>query len=279
MPAALLDGLAKRISQQETELKALRRELETRRTQLADLTQRREGLLTQLQRIDAEIATVASGSVATVATPPAGGSKAKPRRAKVARKAKRSPSQQATARGADKLSLPNLILSIFKAASEPLTIRELVRQVKRRGFVSTSRHFDKMVESRTYELRLKGLVTRPEGQKGFVLAGGSKLAPAASRPVNQRTPAAPQNGKPLAKLVKPRRSAKRGKAAPLQDVITSILTKNREPIGARELARQALAAGYKTKSKNFTDVIWVALGKMGTVENVQGKGWRLKRAK
>ena len=37
-----------------------------------------------------------------------------------------------------------------------------------------------------------------------------------------------------------------------------------------------LANGYKTKSKDFIDVVWAALGQMEGVENTKGKGWRLK---
>ena len=30
-------------------------------------------------------------------------------------------------------------------------------------------------------------------------------------------------------------------------------------------------------SKDFTDVVWTALGQMKNVENVKGQGWRLKK--
>src|SRR5437899_7337777 len=62
MATALLEDLAQRISQQETELEALRRELETRRRQLANLTERKQVLLSQLRQIDEEIGTLAGGS-------------------------------------------------------------------------------------------------------------------------------------------------------------------------------------------------------------------------
>src|SRR5438445_13325581 len=62
MATALLEDLAQRISQQESELQALRRELETRRRQLATLTQRKQELLSQLRQIDEEIGTLAGGS-------------------------------------------------------------------------------------------------------------------------------------------------------------------------------------------------------------------------
>jgi len=39
-----------------------------------------------------------------------------------------------------------------------------------------------------------------------------------------------------------------------------------------------LATGYQTKSKDFTGVVWTALGQMNNVENVKGQGWRLKKS-
>src|SRR5260370_27836011 len=68
MATMLLDDLAQRLSQQEVQLQALRRELEMRKQQLADLTQRKEHLLTQLQQIDAQIASVATGTQPVVSS-------------------------------------------------------------------------------------------------------------------------------------------------------------------------------------------------------------------
>src|SRR5207237_2982891 len=79
MTTVLLDDLAQRISQQEAQLQALRRELETRQQQLAQLSQRKEQLLTQLQQVDAEIAGIAGGVPATKS------SRAKPGATKPAR--------------------------------------------------------------------------------------------------------------------------------------------------------------------------------------------------
>ena len=62
-------------------------------------------------------------------------------------------------------------------------------------------------------------------------------------------------------------------------VVTKILAESPEPIPAGQLAEKVLASGYQTKSKNFTDVIWVGVGKMDNVENVPGKGYRLKKGK
>jgi hypothetical protein len=62
----------------------------------------------------------------------------------------------------------------------------------------------------------------------------------------------------------------------LRSLLNELLKKSRRPMAAKELAEQVLASGYKTKSTNFLDVIWTGLGQMDNVENVPGKGWRLK---
>ena len=64
---------------------------------------------------------------------------------------------------------------------------------------------------------------------------------------------------------------------PLRILLANLLAKSRRPLAARELAEQVLASGYRTKSKNFVDVMWVALGNMENVQNVPGKGYILKR--
>jgi hypothetical protein len=68
-------------------------------------------------------------------------------------------------------------------------------------------------------------------------------------------------------------------ALTLPAVVTKILAGSSEPISGRELAEKVLASGYQTKSKNFLNVIWVGVGKMDNVENVPGKGYRLKKGK
>jgi hypothetical protein len=38
-----------------------------------------------------------------------------------------------------------------------------------------------------------------------------------------------------------------------------------------------LATGYESQSKDFTNLIWVTLGRMDNVENTKGQGYRLKK--
>src|SRR4029077_4378473 len=80
MATVLLDDLAQRINQQEAQIQALRRELETRQRQFSGLTQRKQQLLAQLQQIDTQIAAVATGTQPVRPSPPRSVS-AKPDRA------------------------------------------------------------------------------------------------------------------------------------------------------------------------------------------------------
>ena len=59
-------------------------------------------------------------------------------------------------------------------------------------------------------------------------------------------------------------------------MLTDILSKSRKPLSAQELADQARATGYESKSKDFRNVVWTTLGKMD-VERVPDKGFRLKK--
>jgi len=68
-------------------------------------------------------------------------------------------------------------------------------------------------------------------------------------------------------------------ALPLTAVIAKILAESSEPIPGRELAARVLATGYQTQSKDFTNVIWVAVSKLDNVENIAGQGYRLKKRK
>jgi hypothetical protein len=62
-------------------------------------------------------------------------------------------------------------------------------------------------------------------------------------------------------------------------IITKILAKSSHPVPVRTLAEEVLARGYRTQSKDFTHLIWTAAGRMANVENVPGKGYRLRKSK
>ena len=76
------------------------------------------------------------------------------------------------------------------------------------------------------------------------------------------------------RLAQLQRSATR---SPDRVVLLDLLNKSKRPLLARELADLALAEGYPTKSKDFTTVVWVMLGKMENVENIPNQGYRLKK--
>jgi hypothetical protein len=273
MATALLDDLTQRISQQQSALQALRHELQTRRQQLADLNQRKKGLVSQLREIDEEIATLAGG------TKPAKGKTRRPQTGTHKANGARTPSRLVvvsqtapsapSARLNGKQSLPSLLLAILGEMRRPMTVRELAKEAKRRGFRSKSKIFQKSVESRCYDLKKRGLVQHPSGQPGFVLTSSATQTnlPVAS------------NSKRATSAAKPTRSSTAGRTAnqlPLNQVLVNILAKSRQPLPAKELARRVLESGYQTKSKQFLDVIWVSLGKLKNVENVPGVGWRHK---
>jgi hypothetical protein len=260
--AVPLQDLAQRISQQQAELERLRREYEARQTQLSRLSRRKEELQAQLQRVEAEIQGIGRGSA------PPKSATSKPAAAKPGGKP------------AAGVSLPQLLVRIVGQAGRPITAKELAQEALRQKYTTTSRDFPALVENRVGELVKKGLLRRAPAQGG-VLPGqprsAAKAAPAKAHGGPQRKgpkPAAPPKSAPTAAP-----GGAGGEQPPLTAVVMKLLSKSQRPIPARELAEQVLATGYKTASKNFTHVIWVALAKMKDVKNVPGEGYRLKTAK
>jgi uncharacterized protein YhaN len=278
MAPLILDELAQRISQQEAQLQALRRELETRQQQLADLAQRKETLQRQLREIDAESAAITAGnkpsqgrqSQATQAKPePATVVGTQTRKgAPATGKRQAAPVKVVGAKtkpGApgDQPKLPHLLVTILREVGRPLTPRQLAEEAKRRGFQSSSGNFRRLVETRAYDLVRKGVMKRASGQPGFVLA---QL----------------QNGKVkkvAAGAGKPAPKAKSGKQVPLRVLLEQILKKSTRPLTGAEVAVLAEEAGYQSSSKSFVDVIWATLSAMKNVVHVPNQGYRLKRSK
>jgi hypothetical protein len=283
MATALLEDLAQRISRQESELQALRRELETRRRQLTNLTQRKQELLSQLRQIDEEIGTLAGGSKpgklrsarSQNGTPPANGTKVPVRQVVIPRRA--SSPKAVRAQTKQTPSLPNLLLAILTEAARPMTVSELAKEAKRRGFRTKSKNFAKNVESRAYDLQKRGLIRHPEGRPGYELNGGARPTPA--RRAKQSKATGAEHGSASARSVQLSFAKFGGNRLPLHEVVTNILGKSQSPLPAGEVAKRVLASGYRTKSKDFRDVMWVTLGKLKNVENVPGIGWRLKRGR
>jgi hypothetical protein len=194
-----LQDLSRRLSQQESELQALRRELERRQQQLGDLTRRKERLQAQLQQIDAQIATLVSGTppartapgarkAQTTARTQARPTKGTSNQTKAATVAKKTPTKAASLRSAtaEQISLPKLILAIVREASGPLAVRQLAAEALRRGFSTSSANFGKMIRNRVKELMERGMLRRI-GDQGYVLrkpASGQKTN--GQRPSDQR---------------------------------------------------------------------------------------------
>ena len=267
-----LDQVAQRIAQQEAELEALRREYAARKNQLGELTRRQQTLQAQLNQVESQIQALTLGSAPAATAPAKPSPEAKPR--KVVTYA----------------TLPDLILPLLRdAQGEPLTTRQLTDAVMRLGFSTTSRNPYGVVKSRANELVKKGILRRAPTGAGYLLAQ-TRSEPVASVRTSPSTQAKPMVARKVLPT-KPQRSAGTASSpkasltgAPkeqssLRDVLLQVLRTSKRSMSARELGQQVLARGYRTGSKDFTHVVWVALGKMKEVERAPQGGYRLKNSK
>ena len=271
MPTLSLDAIQQRIAQRDAELHRLRRELEARQSRLQSLTQRKQELQAKLQQIEAEMAAVAAGAKRPHAGSP------KP--------ATNKPTSKPSVAGKPtQLSLASLLVSVIREAGRPLTAKQLVGEAKRRGFKSSSADFTKVVETRLWGLKDRGLIQRASDQPGYT------LAPSANGPVPKsaglkapvktaKSAGAAKSKASVASAAKPASGGEAASRLPLHALLTQILQKSSRPMTGSELAQEALKAGYLTSSKNFAQSVWTALGLMKNVENVKGQGYRLKRGK
>ncbi len=176
------------------------------------------------------------------------------------------PTPAATAKPATRLTLGDALVEVAREANRPLTAKELGEQLLLRRFPTKSSNITNLVQNCLTGLVARGVFRRAVGQPGVVLVkpGEAKKAPA---------PQAHRNGAPDP-AAKP---AMRNGQPSLHSLLTDLLQKSSQPVPARVLAEQVLATGYKTKSKDFTNVVGSALGQLEGVENVKGQGWRLKK--
>jgi hypothetical protein len=282
MPPFSLTDLQQRIAQHERELQALRQELESRQGLLTELTQRKEELQNQLRQVEEEIAALVPAAPATAERPePA------------APTAPLKPSSAGSSAGQPRLG--ELILTILRESARPMTARQLSEEARRRGFHSASRNPVQSVEARLQELKNQGIVQRASGQPGYLLAlsanGVRKVKGKPSQAAKANMPKAaakPAKSGPAAKMSSGKESVSngavqtakrehRGGQPPLRVVLTDILKSSRKPLSGSELAQRALAAGYKSNSKNFVDSVWAMLGQMDNVEHLPHQGYRLKK--
>jgi hypothetical protein len=241
MPTAVvpLSKLAERLARMESELQGLRRAYDTR---LADLQRRKEELEASLQQVESEIRAAVQENIP--AAEPAG----------------------------PMPSLPEMLLRIVRERGRVVTVKELSAELVARKFPTASNNLERMVGNRVHDLIKKGLLARARRKKGVVL-GASKPGPKAKRGRPKKNPdasahAASNGSAPAADA--------NGRKLSLRDLLSELLAKSPQPLKAKDLAEQALAAGYRTKSKTFIDNVWTALGQMKNVENVSGVGYRLK---
>jgi hypothetical protein len=276
-----LNDLARHISNQEAELQRLRREFEERQRKLASLTQRKEALQAQLRQIEAESAALVTGvpKKSTVGRlTPAKATKNQPTRKAKSSSAK-SPASSRSSIGKTGLTLPHLIVRIVQEARGPLSVSQIAKEALRRGFTSTSSNFQKMVAIRVHELRRKGVLRSADGQAGFFLSKSSRKQ-AASGQSSALPKKSLSNGTPAGwKNSKPSQGNHKGEQPSLRSVLTTLLERTKGPLLVRDLAKRALATGYRSASKDFENVVQVTVGRMGDLVNVPGKGYRLKKGK
>jgi hypothetical protein len=241
-----LDHLSQQIARHESELQRLREEFEVRQARLAELSRQRDELQAQLRRVEADIEAVTGGLAPATPAPSA------------------APAEPAAAR----LTLSDALVEVAREASRPLTAKELGEQLVLRKFPTTSGNITGLVQNRLTDLVKRGVFRRIKGQPGVVLA---KQAPAPKAHHNGTPAPAKKAAAPVAKP--PMREGQPS----LRSLLAQLLQKSPGPVPARDLAAQVLATGYQTKSKDFTDVVWTALGQMKEAENVKGLGWRFKK--
>ena len=283
MPTLSLDAIQQRIAQQNSELQTLRRELEARQSRLKTLSKRKHELEDQLGRIESEMAAVTAGAkrptASSLKTATAGAKRPTAGSPKHVKKvAAKPPASKPTSP-----TLANLIIAIVQHAGRALTVQQITKAVKQRGFPTKSKALHKLVGKNAYALATKELLRRTDNYPAaFAVSSASgKSAPASAAKPGKATGSAPATAKPKSavKAAAKRTSGAKPPQKPLRQVLTEILKKMGMPLTGSELAEEALKAGYHTTSKRFIDSVWAMLSDMDNVENVKGQGYRLKRKK
>ena len=283
MPTLSLDAIQQRIAKQDSELQTLRRELEARQSRLQALSKRKQELRDQLRRIDSEMAAVTAGAkrptASSLKTATAGAKRPNAGSPKPVKKVDAKP----PASKPTSPTLANLIIAIVQDAGRALTVQQITKAVKQRGFPTKSKALHKLVGKNAYGLATKGLLRRTDDYPAaFAVSSGSgKSAPASATKPGKAAGSAPVTAKPkpAVKEAAKRTSGTKPLQKPLRQVLTETLKKMGAPLTGSELAEEVLKAGYQTTSKNLVNNIWGMLGQMDNVEKVEGEGYRLKRKK
>jgi hypothetical protein len=150
----------------------------------------------------------------------------------------------------------------------------LTQEVVKRKFPTKTRNIPGLIKARVSELIKRGIVRRPGDRPGVALGQQQVTA----KPATKQTNGHATNGhKKTAPAIG--KTAIADPTPSLRALLTDLLAQSPRPLKARELAELIKAHGYPTKSRDFTNVIWVAISKMDNVENLAGKGYRLKKSK
>jgi hypothetical protein len=258
--AVPLDTLAQRIAQQQSELESLRQEYEARQARLTDLNRRKAELKTQLGQIDAEIQAVGRGQTDLSSREiPSSRPAASTRNGKPARRQK----------------LADVLVEMVRQAKGPLTARQMAENVIAKKFPTSSQDVPSLVKTRVHELVAKGIFQRANDQPGVVLAGSRRDQ--SFQPANGTISKMKSKKSVVSRKITPQVERNGRKKVSLRLLLTNLLAKSQRSLAARELAEQAQAQGYSTKSTDFVNVVRLMLAMMDNVEHTPGKGYRLKK--
>src|SRR5262249_2119729 len=174
-----------------------------------------------------------------------------------------------------KITLAGLIVKLLQKAGQPLTVKQLTEEIQRLKVPTKSANISGMIKARVFELIRKGLLARAPDGSGFVAKSAQKFRVTMSNGAAARR--ATVSGR-KSKAAKSARLGGRVNGQPsLREVLLKVLGQAKQPLNGGELAQKALAAGYRTTSKSFRDLVWANLASMANVEHVYGKGYRLKK--
>jgi hypothetical protein len=258
---AQLQDLARRIAQQEAALAKLRGRLDSR---LAKLHRRREDLRAKLRDVEAEIEAASPASRPTEQITPTPSDTPKVETLSAQRRLRSGP------------TLPEFLIELVREGNgRPVPIAVLKAETVRRGFPSRSSDVPAVVQARTSELVRRGLLRRDPAKRGYLLPevrNGPEVA--SKRRAGRKTVRTS-----TAQARSSRATGTRTGQPSLRSVIVSILKKSGRTMSVEELANQAQRAGYRSRSKAFKNVIWVAVSNMPDIEHDPKGGYRLKRGK
>jgi hypothetical protein len=170
--------------------------------------------------------------------------------------------------------LTQFLIDFVRQAAQPVTVKQLVEEVTRRKLPTKSSNIRAVIKSRVQDLVGRGVFRRAKGQPGVIPAETAATAKPSPRSGGNKAGARAAPPKPHRKQppAKPRREQ-----PALKEVLVQLLQKSQRPLRSGELAEQAKAAGVRSQSKDFTNLVAVTLHKLSNVQRIPGQGYRLKK--